>query len=274
MSKALKPNGEFAIIDGHKIHVFRKGNPSAQKVLFLSGHCTVSPVYDFKVLYEKLWEDYRVIVIEKFGYGYSDIFDAPSDIDSTIAFYRNALASLGEEGPFVLAPHSLGGLEAIRWKQLYPDEVRGLIGIDMAMPEAFIQWWDEEKVAKTVKTMKKWRWLAKLLGSTSNLSLSEEEIKQHKLLKRRNVFNICHINEAKGLLTNTKTVEEGGPIRCPALIFVSSGEGQEPNWVELQNKFAKDMNAKLVPYDCGHYIHQFQSENMAREIKGFMETLS
>lgn len=273
MSKTLKPNGEFAIIDGHKIHVFRKGNPGAQKILFLSGHCTVSPVYDFKVLYEKLWEDYRVIVIEKFGYGYSDIYDAPSDIDSTIAFYRNALASLGEEGPFVLAPHSLGGIEAIRWKQLYPNEIHGLIGIDMATVETFGEW-NQEKVGQTMKAMRRLRWLAKLLGQTSNLSLSKEEIKQHKKLKRRNVFNICHINEVKALLDNVKTVKEGGFIQCPALIFVSTGEGQEANWVQMQNQFAKDLGAKLVSYDCGHYIHQFQSEDMAREIKEFMATLA
>jgi hypothetical protein len=95
----------------------------------------------------------------------------------------------------------------------------------------------------------------------------------YKLLKRRNLFNVCHINKGKGLLDNSKIVAEGGPIHCPSLVFVSSGEGQEPNWVELQNKLAKDMNAKLVFYGCEHYIHHFQSENMACEIKGFMEAL-
>ena len=37
------------------------------------GSGTISPVYDFKILYEKLVSDFRIIVIEKFGYGCSDL---------------------------------------------------------------------------------------------------------------------------------------------------------------------------------------------------------
>ena len=76
----------------------------------------MAPVYDFKVLYEKLLHDFRVIVIEKYGYGYSDIWDSPCDIDTLVSIQRQALAALGEAGPYILAPHSMSGIEAIRWK--------------------------------------------------------------------------------------------------------------------------------------------------------------
>ena len=66
--KKIKHNGELVTINGHKIHVYRDGNKDAPKIVFMSGHCTVSPVYDFKVLYEKLLNNFRVIVIEKYGY--------------------------------------------------------------------------------------------------------------------------------------------------------------------------------------------------------------
>ena len=130
MKEKIKCNGELVTINEHKIHVYRAGNADAPVIVFMSGHCTVSPVYDFKVLYEKLLHDFRVIVIEKFGYGYSDIYESSCDIDTLVSIQRQALEALGEAGPYILAPHSMSGLEAIRWKQKYPDDVSAIVGID------------------------------------------------------------------------------------------------------------------------------------------------
>ena len=206
MKETLKCNGELVTINEHKIHVYRTGNADAPAIVFMSGHCTVSPVYDFKVLYEKLLHDFRVIVIEKPGYGYSDIWDSPCDIDSLVAIQRQALAALGEAGPYILAPHSMSGLEAIRWKQKYPDDVSAIVGIDMATPLSF-RVWTEKDIKKTVRLMQVLRILrlASILSSVSHLSLTEEEFKQHHLLKKRNAFNKCCINEAKEVLTTRES---------------------------------------------------------------------
>lgn len=274
MKTTLKCNGELVTVLGHKIHVYITGNKNAPSIVFMAGHCTVAPVYDFKVLYEKLVQDFKVIVIEKFGYGYSDIWDSPSDIDTLVSIQRQALKDLGEAGPYILAPHSMSGLEAIRWKQKYPDEVSAIVGIDMATPLSFSVW-SEDDIKKTVRVMKVFRALrlASVLISLNNLSLSEDEIEQHKLLKKRNTFNICCINEAAQVLQNAKAVGEDGDIQCPALLFCSNGEDQEKDWVLNQQKFAEIMGAKLISYDCGHYIHQFKSDEMSKEIIEFAKSL-
>ena len=82
---------ECVEIDNHNMHLFRAGDANRPKLVFMSGSGTVAPVYDFKILYDKLVSDYRVVVIEKFGYGYSDLYEAPCDIDSVVAFQREAL---------------------------------------------------------------------------------------------------------------------------------------------------------------------------------------
>ena len=110
----------------------------------MAGHCTVAPVYHFKVLYEKLLNKFMVIVIEKYGYGYSDICDSPCDIDTLVSIQRQALITLEETGLYVLSTNSISGLEAIRWKQKYPDEVAAIIGIDMATPLSFSVWKKED----------------------------------------------------------------------------------------------------------------------------------
>ena len=261
-------------VNEHKIHVFRDGNADAPTIVFMSGHCTVSPVYDFKVLYEKLLPDFRIIVVEKFGYGYSDIFDSPCDIDTLVSIQRQALATLGETGPYILAPHSMSGIEAIRWKQQFPDEVSGIIGIDMGTPLSFSVWTDKQ-IKQTVLLMKVLRGLklASALSSVSNLSLTEDEFKQHKLLKKRNTFNICCINEAREVLNNAKAVGEDGDIQCPTLMFSSNGKDQEKDWVVNQEKFASSMGARLISYDCSHYIHHFKSDEMRKEINEFVNSL-
>ena len=59
---------EYVEIDGHKLHLFRAGDEKNPKLVFMSGSGTISPVYDFKILYEKLVSDFRIIVIEKCGF--------------------------------------------------------------------------------------------------------------------------------------------------------------------------------------------------------------
>ena len=274
MKERIKCNGELVTINEHKIHVYRDGNADAPAIVFMSGHCTVSPVYDFKVLYEKLLHDFRVIVIEKFGYGYSDIYESSCDIDTLVSIQRQALETLGEAGPYILAPHSMSGLEAIRWRQKYPDDVSAIVGIDMATPLSFSVW-TEEDIKKTVRLMQVLRRLklASILSSVSNLSLTEDEFKQHRLLKKRNTFNTCCINEAKEVLNNARVVGKDGNIQCPTLLFSSNGKDQERDWVENQQKFAKIMGARLISYDCGHYIHHFKSDEMCKEIIEFVNSL-
>ena len=270
----LECKGELVKINGHNIHLYRQGNTDKPKLVLMAGSATVAPVYDFKVLYEKLANDFRVIVIEKFGYGYSDIFDSPGDIDSLVSTQKQALDVIGENGPYILMPHSMSGLEALRWKQIYPDDVSAIIGIDMATPLTYSAW-TNEKVAKKIRLMEiatRYK-LYGLFCPLNNRCLSNTEIKQHKLLRKRNAFNICYINEAKEVLSNAVIVSKNGFTECPALLFSSNGKPMSVYWTKCQRNFASILNAKLISYDCGHYIHHFKSDEMRKEIIRFVKSL-
>ena len=244
------------------------------KIVLMSGSGTVAPVYDFKIFYEKLSKNFRVIVIEKFGYGYSDIFDSPADIDTIVSTQRKALETIGENGPYILLPHSMSGIEALRWVQMYPDDVMAIIGNDMCTPLTYSAWTDE-KVEKKIRLMKfatKYK-LQGLLCPLSNRCLTKFEIKQHKLLRKRNAFNICCINESKEILSNVSIVEKEGYKKCPTLMFVSNGKQTQGHWFDAQKEFAIMQDAKLISYDCGHYIHHYKSSEMCDEIIRFVDSL-
>ena len=274
MNKTLKYNGELVNVDGHNIHIYRTGNIGNPKIVLMSGSGTVAPVYDFKILYEKLSKNFRVIVIEKFGYGYSDIFDSPADIDTIVSTQKKALDAIGENGQYILLPHSMSGIEALRWAQMYHDDVAAIIGNDMCTPLTYSAWTDE-KVEKKIRLMKfatKYK-LQGLLCPLSNRCLTKFEIKQHKLLRKRNAFNICCINESKKILSNVSIVEKTGYVKCPILLFSSNGKQTQGYWSAAQKEFATIQNAKLIRYDCGHYIHHFKSNEMCEEIVRFVNSL-
>lgn len=276
MSKKLRNDLEFVLIDEHKMHVFRKGDENKPKLVFMSGSGTVAPMYDFKILYEKLISDFRVIVIEKFGYGYSDLYDGPCDIDSVVSFQRQALEKIGEKGPFILLPHSMSGLEAIRWKQKYPDEVRAIIGLDMATPKTYMEWGVEEldKRINIMKRIRKINDLGLLFWYPLNKrGLNKDEIKEQKLLWKRNAMNNCYVKAAEAVLDNANSVASLGKIEGPTLMFVSDGKQVSPNWINNECEFAEQVNAEIVYLNCGHYIHYYESEKISRMIKEFSDKI-
>ena len=273
MSAFAQKKLELFTIEEHKLHLFRTGDVNKPKLIFMSGSGTAAPMYDFKILYEKLIEDFRIIVIEKFGYGYSDLFEASCEIDCVIDRQRNVLQEAGEMGPYFLVPHSLSGLEAIRWKQKYPDEVKAIIGLDMATPKTYLAWSNEEinRRISIIKKMKKAKDKGLLFWFPLNKrGLSKEEIKEQKILWKKNAFNECYIKEAEAVLNNAEKVSSAGKVECPVLMFVSNGKQVSPNWLEHEQDFAEQCNAKLINLNCGHYVHYYKSDLISTEIRNFV----
>ncbi len=264
----------FVEVNGHKMHVFTAGDGNGPKLVLMSGSGTVSPVHDFKILYEKLTGSFRIIVIEKFGYGLSDLHEGPCDIDSLVDLQREALEKAGEKGPFILLPHSMAGLEAIRWRQKYPDEIRAIIGLDMAVPEIYLGW-SREQIDQRIRMIRRMRahndhgmlfWYP-----LNTRGLSRDEIRQQRRLRKRNAMNLCIENEAKAVLENAVTVYAAGTVDCPILMFVSDGRQVSPGWIDRAREFSERTHARTVSLDCGHYIYYYESERITREIRSFVD---
>ena len=134
--KLREPLGQLVDINGNNMSIYVEGSGS-RTLVFLSGSGTCSTILDFKSLYSLLRDDYRIVVVEKFGYGYSDIVDEDRNIQTILSETRLALNKAGIEGPYVLCPHSMSGIEALYWAQKYPDEIEAIIGLDMAVPEYY-----------------------------------------------------------------------------------------------------------------------------------------
>lgn len=266
-----KPLGKMVTVDGHQMCVY-SGGKGERTLVFLSGSGVVCPILDYKGLYSLLEEDYRVAVIEKFGYGFSDVVDEERSFDKMLAQDRDVLSKAGIDGPYILCPHSMSGLEAILWAQNYPDEVEAIVGLDMVVPGFY----DDFDFKGTVRYEKN-AGLARKMGlirffytdGAISPTLSEDEKKVYKALAAKKAVNCDIVNET---LAIPKACEEINKNPMPAqkmLMFISNGPG---NLGEAPKKFARKLpNCRSVELDCGHNIHYYEYERIAREIREFIE---
>ena len=274
---SIVPNGTLVEVDGHKIHIYAEGDKGNKPTLvFMSGSATVAPVYDFKSLYSMLSDEYRIVVVEKAGYGYSEIYEIERDIDTMLNEVRQGLSLAGEKGPYVLFPHSMSGLEAISWAQQYPKEVMAIIGLDMAVPESY-EYFNFSSIKRLmyVGRASVWLGLHRIPGvySLDETALTEPEIKQQKLLMYRNAVNIDYVLEGKAVYNNAVAVKSGGVLDLPTLMFVSNGMEIGDYWIPSQKRFATKNDAQLIQLYCGHYVHNFEPEYISGKTLEYLSTL-
>ena len=68
---SLTPMGKTVLVNGHQMNVYVQGEGS-ETIVFLSGAGIASPILDFKNLTDSLSKNYKIVVVERAGYGYSD----------------------------------------------------------------------------------------------------------------------------------------------------------------------------------------------------------
>lgn len=133
---SLNPMGQMVSVNGHDMSVFVKGN-GPQTLVFLSGAGTASSILDFKDLYDGLSKQYKIVVVERAGYGYSEDTSKSRDVSVILSETRQALAKAQVLGPYIILSHSMASLETLLWQENYPSEVKAVVGLDWALPESY-----------------------------------------------------------------------------------------------------------------------------------------
>lgn len=271
-----QPIGTMVEVDGHSMCVYTEGEGD-HTIVFLSGSGTAAPILDFKSLYSLLSDEYRIVVIEKFGYGFSDVVDTERSFDTMLRQDREALSKLQIEGPFVLCPHSMSGLEAIMWAQQYPEEVEAIVGLDMALPR-FYDDFDFEGTLRYEKlgAFAKEAGIIRFYYGDGSLppALSKEDKALYRAIACKIALNPVIINETIAVPDACKEIDSMPVLDLPMLMYVSDGKvNGGDNWVEIEKDYAADhSDVELIELDCGHYVHDFEYERIAADMKEFIST--
>lgn len=282
-SELFKPLGKMVKVNDHYMHVYTEGEGNVTLV-FMSGGGTCSPTLDFRSLYSKLSDDYGIAVIEKAGYGFSEVSDVPRDIDTVLEETRKALTLAGQKPPYVVFPHSMSGIEAIYWVNKYPEEVKAIIGLDPAIPETYENYLMPNKailnLAAFAAKIGFTRFIPSVCESSAAIkagSLTEDEKEIYRAVFYRRTVTKTMLNELECIKESAEKVDEMGLPEVPMLLFISNGNGtgwEKEQWQQYLIDYASGIaeNQKII-LDCGHYVHDYEYEEIASRSKEFLNNI-
>ena len=296
--------GQYVEVDGHNMNIYTEGD-GEETLVFLTGFGTPSPILDFKPLYSRLSDSNRIVVIEKFGYGYSDEYDGDRSVDTLVDQDRQALEALSIEGPFILVPHSAGGIEAIWWAEHYPDEVRAIIGLDSNVPSQYENYrtpWDlntvePQDIDECISSMAVNDFFMYKIGlfrlmmppsslpAISSDDLSAVEREQYSAL---GYTMYCRGSGSTFMRESIMTEHSLECLReyvnspvpdIPTLFFVSDGSVMEQlmepeTWIKIHEDYIDEItNGVIINLECGHYVHVEKPDEVASAIVDFVDSL-
>ena len=283
--KLFKTTGKIVEVNDHNINVYISGNSNSDTTLvFMSGAGTCSPTLDFKTLYSLFENDYQIAVVEKAGYGFSDISDVDRDIDTILFETRESLNKAGiKNSKYILFPHSMSGIEALYWANKYPDEIKGIVGLDPAVPKAY----ENMKINNTLFTLSKFgadigltRFIPSIVNSSSAIKdgiLTDEEKELYRVIFYRRTATTSMLNETKSIKDNAKKLEGIDTTNVPMLFFVSNGDGtgyEKEQWrIFIIDYINSKQNGEYKILECSHYVHNIEYRKIYDESIKFINNL-
>ena len=273
---SLTPMGQQVLVNGHQINIYVEGD-GPETIVVLSGAGIASPILDFKNVSESLSKRYKVVIVEREGYGYSDDSNHSRDVMEVLSETHQALSQANITGPFVILSHSMASLESLAWQEKYPDEVKALIGLDWALPSSYENLKDNQALLTVAYWSSKIGLLRYFPESfyIKNQTLTENERKQYKLLAYKQLMSQAMLHESQTVKENAKKVPSSINPKIPTLLLVSNGQGtsfSQSEWQRYAERFASDQsNVQVVYMDAPHDLYHYQSDAIVSRIKEFLE---
>ena len=273
---SLTPMGQQVLVNGHQINVYVEGDGS-ETIVVLSGAGIASPILDFKEVSESLSKQYKIVIVERAGYGYSDDSNHSRDVMEVLSETRQALSQANITGPFIILSHSMASLESLAWQEKYPDEVKALIGLDWALPSSYENLKDNQALLTVAYWSSKIGLLRYFPESfyIKNQTLTETERKQYRFLAYKQLMSQAMLHESQTLKENAKKVPSSINPKIPTLLLVSNGKGtgfSQFEWQRYAERFASDQsNVQVVYMDAPHDLYHYQSDAIVSRIKEFLE---
>lgn len=137
MEQRYPAPGKFADIEGQAIHYLDEGKSvdGPTIVLFGGGH---APGTSMQFLHDALKRDYRSVLIDRPGMGWSGPASFPLSTHSEAKQMWEVLDAAGVDGPVLLGGHSFGGLLAANMARLRPERVHSLVLMDATPTDVII----------------------------------------------------------------------------------------------------------------------------------------
>jgi pimeloyl-ACP methyl ester carboxylesterase len=277
-SKKLDGKHVYVDVEGKKIHCW-KGGEGKHTILMLSGYGTPSPILDFKPLTNEFTKKYQVVIIEGFGYGYSDDTNKDRTLDNIDIEIHTVLNTLNIEPPYVLVAHSISGILAHYFAAKHPTEIEAMIGIEPAVPEYFehttISGNSYKEILIQIFGLVR---LASIFApnlitpSEMTTNYQNKDLKSFRRQAVRNYHNDAQSDEFSRYSENGKlTLSLGKNLDLPVLYFVAENDEPDNKWKQLRlRNLEMYPNGQFIKLKGSHYLHRTRPKEMAMKINKFL----
>jgi pimeloyl-ACP methyl ester carboxylesterase len=250
--------GRLIDVGGHRLHIHCTGSGSPTVVLE-PGLGEPSPNMAGWIAPDVATTT-RVCVYDRAGRGWSEAASGPQDGVQVATDLHTLLQRAGENGPYVLAGHSAGGLYVLNFAHLYPQQVAGVVLLDSMHPDQYT------RIASYPGFYQMFRRVSAVLPSLSRLGLGQvlyhtayrdlpsparDEERAFLATPRHNRSVRDEFAEIRTAMTQAGALSSLGDR---PLIVVTAQKGAETGWMAMQDELASlsTNSAHRVPAGATH----------------------
>lgn len=122
------------VLDTKMMNIYVAARGGDKTIVILPDFGYESPVVQYKAVVDQLREQYTVVVVEYFGYGFSMGINEDRTNTKISSEVKTALTAAGIDGKYMLMPYGTSNIYAMNYAEMYPDDVQAIIAVDAVYP--------------------------------------------------------------------------------------------------------------------------------------------
>lgn len=250
-AQAFSPLGQLVDIGGYKLHLYCQGEGSPT-VILESGQANSIAVWAW--VQPAVAKTTRVCAYDRAGVGWSDASPQPRDAQHIATELHTLLKHAAINAPYVLVGHSFGGLVTHVYAAQYPDEVAGLVWLDVEHPAQWTRTAEgREQYQQILMLSRIGPWLARIgLVRLSNYFPLDQDLPPlaaaaFKAWLDTTRFMMVNAAEFQAQLGSATQAQAAGPLGAlPLFVLTATDHGYPPQstvvmeaqWQTMQNELA------------------------------------
>lgn len=143
----------YEVYDKKMMNIYVTGS-GEETIVILPGFGSQFPIIQYKTIVDGLKQNYRVVVVEYFGYGFSMSQNRERTNENIAHEIKTSLEKAGVYENYTLVAHSSANVYATYFANKYPELVNGIVAIDGTYAKEIDDRYYDSKLTNDVRNIK------------------------------------------------------------------------------------------------------------------------